>query len=250
MSIRVKILIVEDDVTTQERLAAVLSQFGYEVVGYSDSVAEALSMIQSRKPDLLLLDVHLGQEKATGIDLAREVRKFSDMPIIFLSVYQRQDYVQHAQFLGAHSYMTKPFREFDLRTAIDFAIQDYAQRGTPLNEPPVPKRDLFVLTADQAYQKVLVRDIAYVQAQGSSVDIYTLDGRKFTQSCNLKSFERQSNPTEPHLIRIHRSYLVNEAAIESLSRSYQLTLSNGEGLPVGKQFHASIKALLNIIWAD
>ena len=245
-----KIIIVEDDITTQERLASMLEGFGYEIAGLFDNISEALSVIRLNQPDLLLLDVHLGEKKPTGIDLAREVRKFSDMPIIFLSAYQHPNYARHAFDLGAHRYMTKPIREFELRMEVDFALKEYVEKSVQSRKAAEPLKDIFVLSANQTYRKILIKDIAYVEAQGSSVYIHTLDGKKFTQSCSLKSFEDQTNPSQPRLLRIHRSYLINTDAIESLSRSYELSLANGTHLSVGKKFHATIKDLLNIIWAD
>ena len=246
----IKLYLVEDDPTTQDRLSAVLRRMGYEVVGFTDNAKEALTDIQHLHPNLLLLDIHLGENQPTGIDLVRQIRHFSDVPIIFLTVYQRKDYAQFARFLGAHTYMTKPFREFDLKNAIDFALEDHRRKNLEKQQTPITKQDLFVLTADHAYKKLLVKDIAYVQAQGSSVDIHTLDGKKYTQSCSLKSFEAQTEATQPALLRIHRSYLVNVDSIESLSRSFQISLANGISLPVGKKFHGKVKELLNIIWAD
>ena len=249
-TIPLKILIVEDDITTQERLSTILSGLGYEIIGLFDAVEDALAVIRQSRPDLLLLDVHLGENKPTGIDLAREVRQFSDVPIIFLSVYKHPSYARNAFDLGAHRYMTKPIREFELQVEVDFAIRDYLEKIHYMSPRSEPHRDIFVLTAAQTYQKILIQDIAYVEAQGSSVHIHTLEGKKFTQSCSLKSFEDQTSLSDPKLIRIHRSYLVNSEKIESLSRSYELTLSNGTRLTVGKSFHSTVKQLLNIIWSD
>lgn len=69
-----KILIVEDQFIEANNLQMILEKAGFHVCGIARSVPIALDMVNSEKPDLVLLDIFL-QGNLTGIDLAKKLRK-------------------------------------------------------------------------------------------------------------------------------------------------------------------------------
>jgi two-component system, OmpR family, response regulator VicR len=77
-----RVLIVEDDTEVRRLLTQLLTLDGYEIATAFDS-AGALAEVASREPDLVLLDVVLGDED--GRDLLQELRRVSDVPVIFLT---------------------------------------------------------------------------------------------------------------------------------------------------------------------
>ena len=116
----VKILIVEDEKSILKLLHTVLSANDYDVVEAS-SGAEALSLITSHCPDLILLD--LGLPDMDGISLLGAVRKWSSMPIIVISARTHElDKVQ-ALDLGADDYITKPFGTSELLARIRMGLR-------------------------------------------------------------------------------------------------------------------------------
>ena len=101
-----KILVVDDDLNICELLRLYLTKEGYNVVIANDGVA-AVTMFQEESPSLVLLDIML--PKLDGWQVCREIRKFSETPIIMLTakgeVFDRVLGLE----LGADDYVVKPF---------------------------------------------------------------------------------------------------------------------------------------------
>lgn len=101
-----KVLIVDDDINICELLRLYLEKEGFAVVSVNDGEA-ALSAFKSEEPDIVLLDIML--PKLDGWQVCREIRKFSNTPIIMLSAKgETFDKVLGLE-LGADDYVTKPF---------------------------------------------------------------------------------------------------------------------------------------------
>lgn len=77
-SMKTKVLVLEDDPFTRLSLVAALSHFGFDVVIEEAAAGTALSRAKLARPDAAVLDLHLGKGP-TGIDVARELRKFNPM---------------------------------------------------------------------------------------------------------------------------------------------------------------------------
>ena len=120
MTVRDKILVIEDDKNISSLIRTILSTNGYEVITASHG-SEALSMIASHCPELLVLD--LGLPDMDGVELIESVRGWSNVPIIVVSArsYER-DKVQ-ALDLGADDYVTKPFSAEELLARIRVAMR-------------------------------------------------------------------------------------------------------------------------------
>ena len=101
-----KILVVDDDLNICELLRLYLTKEGYNVVIANDGVS-AVTMFQEERPSLVLLDIML--PKLDGWQVCREIRKFSETPIIMLTakgeVFDRVLGLE----LGADDYVVKPF---------------------------------------------------------------------------------------------------------------------------------------------
>ena len=101
-----KILVVDDDLNICELLRLYLTKEGYNVVIANDGVS-AVTMFQEESPNLVLLDIML--PKLDGWQVCREIRKFSETPIIMLTakgeVFDRVLGLE----LGADDYVVKPF---------------------------------------------------------------------------------------------------------------------------------------------
>ena len=101
-----KILVVDDDLNICELLRLYLTKEGYNVVIANDGVS-AVTMFQEESPSLVLLDIML--PKLDGWQVCREIRKFSETPIIMLTakgeVFDRVLGLE----LGADDYVVKPF---------------------------------------------------------------------------------------------------------------------------------------------
>ena len=101
------IAIVEDEPLIRANYVEALSRFGYEVRGYS-SRGEASTAFAQRMPELVIIDIGLGDEPEGGFDLCRELRaKASTLPIIFLTARDSDFDVISGLRLGADDYLSK-----------------------------------------------------------------------------------------------------------------------------------------------
>jgi len=120
-------LVVEDHPDNLLLITAVLRRAGYQAQR-AGSAEEALAQLQTRRPDLILMDIQLpGQD---GLSLTRQLRQergMADVPIIALSAHAMQDSRQEAEAAGCDGYITKPIdtRAFPEQLA---AILDSRQR--------------------------------------------------------------------------------------------------------------------------
>lgn len=101
-----KILMVEDELVIAENVCEHLQNWGYDA-RYAEDFAEVLSSFADFKPDLVLLDVNL--PRFNGFHWCSEIRKISDVPIIFLSSVSDNMNIVMAMNLGGDEYIEKPF---------------------------------------------------------------------------------------------------------------------------------------------
>jgi two-component system response regulator RegX3 len=114
------VLLVEDEQSFVDALEIGLSQEGFEVVVARDG-EEALLKFASSSPDLVLLDVML--PKMSGIDVCREIRKTSQVPIIMVTAKSEEIDTVVGLEVGADDYVTKPYRIRELVARMRAALR-------------------------------------------------------------------------------------------------------------------------------
>lgn len=110
-----QILLVEDDKTIALGLSYSLEEEGYGVT-LCHGATSALREIQSGRFDLAILDVSLPD--GNGYDICRAIKKASDTPVIFLTVYNEESNVVMGLDMGADDYVAKPFRLRELLSRV------------------------------------------------------------------------------------------------------------------------------------
>ena len=122
-----KILVVDDDLNICELLRLYLTKEGYNVVIANDGVS-AVTMFQEESPSLVLLDIML--PKLDGCQVCREIRKFSETPIIMLTAKgEIFDRVLGLE-LGADDYVVKPFDTKEIVARIKAVLRRSASSAT------------------------------------------------------------------------------------------------------------------------
>jgi len=102
-----RIAIVEDELLIRQNYTDALTRSGYDVAAFA-SRSDAISVLRTRLPDLVVLDIGLGDEADGGFTLCRELRALSaTLPIIFLSARDSDIDVVSGLRLGADDYVTK-----------------------------------------------------------------------------------------------------------------------------------------------
>lgn len=101
-----RILVVDDEKQIRRFLRTGLSVHGYDVIE-AESGAEALREASTKSPDLVVLDLQLGD--MDGLDVLQRIREWSSLPVLILSVRNREIEKVKALEIGADDYITKPF---------------------------------------------------------------------------------------------------------------------------------------------
>jgi two-component system, OmpR family, KDP operon response regulator KdpE len=126
------ILVIEDEAPLRRYLRTTLQSHGYRVEEAS-TTAEGKETLARTSPDLVLLD--LGLPDGDGLDLARELREWSKVPIIVVSARGREEDKIQALDLGADDYLTKPFATGELLARIRVALRHIAEVAGASVEP-------------------------------------------------------------------------------------------------------------------
>lgn len=146
------ILVVEDEEAFVEALTVGLKREGFRVQVARDG-AEALAVFDAVDPDLVLLDVML--PKVSGIDVCRELRSRSKVPIIMVTAKAAEIDTVVGLEVGADDYVTKPYRLRELVARMRAVL-----RRTPVSEPPVLSGESMTVgdvTIDPEGHEVVVR---------------------------------------------------------------------------------------------
>jgi DNA-binding response OmpR family regulator len=99
-----RVLVVDDEPGIGKILGIKLRFSGYDVIT-TTSGAEAIDLVRTQQPDIMLLDILMPE--VTGMDVLEQVRTFSQIPIIVFTGHP--DIVQFASKLGANDHVAKPF---------------------------------------------------------------------------------------------------------------------------------------------
>lgn len=116
-----RILIVEDEGLVARDLESMVRNLGYRVVGVCSSGEEAFRLINTRRPDLIIMDIVL-QGRMDGIKTADEIRRHYNLPIIFLTAHTDEATFQRAKVTNPLAFLHKPVEQKELLTVIEMAL--------------------------------------------------------------------------------------------------------------------------------
>ena len=133
MSYKAKILVVEDENIVAMDIRKILLDSGYEITSVITSGEEAIADVREQKPDLILMDIVL-KGKMTGIDAARIITQYFDIPIIYMTALATDDTLLEARSRESYGFLFKPFSANELNIAIEMAfINRGFQEGVSLS---------------------------------------------------------------------------------------------------------------------
>jgi len=132
------ILVVEDEWVVADQICSNLKDLGYTVCSTASTGDEALGRVEEHSPDLILMDIVL-KGKMDGIEAADRITSQFNIPVIYLTAYTNQEYIERAKQTKPFGYLVKPFKSNELHTNIEMAlhkhrvdkeIKDYLDRLT------------------------------------------------------------------------------------------------------------------------
>lgn len=232
---RIKTLILDDELHWQLVLRRMVeSHHLLELGGVFGSPLEALPALHSGEYDLVLLDVEFAE--INGIDFATSLE---NPPLIIFVTTHSQSALKSYEAEPV-DFLTKPVQMDRFLKAVD-KVQRRLEllHKTPVadvaTQEPVSDNEFFFVKEQNGYTKVKVEDILFVKSLENYIQIYTQDATHTT----LASLNFIEGKLGPKFMRIHRSYLVNLARIDTFTN--ETIIVRGHELPIGGQYLEQFK---------
>ncbi len=136
------ILIVDDSPTTSNLIKLHLVKLGYAIAGLAGSAEETLQLLEHVSPDLVLMDINLG-EGINGIEVADTIMNQYGIPVIYVTSYSDEQTLEAAKQSMPYGFINKPFRDKDLKVNIEIALtrsdadKQQNQQPSGISEPPL-----------------------------------------------------------------------------------------------------------------
>ncbi len=121
MTTPANILIVEDEGLVAYDLQSRLERLGYSVAGIADTAESAVALATEKRPDLILMDIHLAGG-SDGVEAAVEIHDKLGLPIIFLTAYADSGTLDRAAKVAPFGYIVKPFEEHTMAATVQMAL--------------------------------------------------------------------------------------------------------------------------------
>lgn len=117
----IAVMIVDDEPITRMDVKEILLKAGYEAKLEAGNGEAAVKLAYEFRPELVIMDVHM--PKLDGLKAASQLRKWYDPVIILLTSHYRREWSECAAQAGASGYVTKPFTEGGLLTAVEIGLE-------------------------------------------------------------------------------------------------------------------------------
>lgn len=213
---KLKILIVEDELVIAEDLKETLEELGYTVCGIAVSSKEALALIEEKSPDLALLDIQIKGGK-DGIELAAEINANFRLPFVMLTSHADIQTINRVKEVNPYGYLVKPFNEKEIFAVIELAMSNFSKEQIRKKEESQAQdfilNDSLFIRTNGMLVKIKLQDIIYLEADANYTQVFAKD-KKYVIRATLKDLEGKLDPNR--FIRIHKSYLINLAEIDSI----------------------------------
>jgi AmiR/NasT family two-component response regulator len=154
-----RIILAEDDTVIRMDLKEELQRQGYLVIGDVGDGLSAVNLARELRPDLLVMDIKMPE--MDGVTAAETLTREKLAPVVLLTAYSDEELIERARNAGVVHYVTKPWRQSDLKPAIEIALSRFRE----FREMETKARDL---EEHLATRKVVER------AKGVLMDKYKL----------------------------------------------------------------------------
>ncbi|MBN2541992.1 PAS domain S-box protein [bacterium] len=116
-----RIIIIEDESVIASQLSEWLNRTGYQVLATASKGEKAIKLAEKYKPDLILMDIVISG-KMDGIEVAQYVKEKYNIPVIFLTAYAEDEYINRAKGVEPLGFLVKPFQKDELSATLEIAF--------------------------------------------------------------------------------------------------------------------------------
>ncbi|GKT04376.1 LytTR family transcriptional regulator DNA-binding domain-containing protein [Furfurilactobacillus entadae] len=242
-----KVLVVDDEPLARDELTYLLTHNPLvRQVVQAETINEAIGLLLTTPMDLVFLDIALNNE--SGFDLADKLKQLATPPlVIFATAYD--NYAVQAFNVDAVDYVLKPFEQERIDQALTkaAAIRDAHEAGDKLQTTPAGVSGMISITEDDKTRVLRQDDLLTCFVENGELKLTTVTGQFHAHQTLSWLIDRL--PAD-QFMQIHRSIVVNLRAISEVepwfNHTYQITLINGDKVPVSRSFVKQMKQRLNM----
>jgi two-component system LytT family response regulator len=213
----IKTVIIDDEVKARETIKSMLNTYcpDVEVIVTASSVKEGIKVLEKSTPDLVFLDIKMGD--GTGFDLLRQLKDIKFF-LVFITAFE--EFAIRAIKFSALDYILKPLDPDELVSAVDKARQAIEKENVSTRiEALFDNLDLLnakskkiVLKTTSSVHIVNITDIVRCESEKNYTHFYTTDSEQITVSKTLKEYNEMLG--DYSFYRVHQSHLVNLAHVK------------------------------------
>lgn len=239
MKPRTTVYVLEDMAVSRIGLEAMLVKNDYEIAGSSAKAETAWDEIQGLAIDIILLDINLAGKK-NGIWLAQQIRKYLNIPIVFLTAYGDQKTLKEVLDIKPEGYLMKPYQEPTLMTTIAIALTNSLEKQQKHSALAIKEteNDVVHLKVGRKVVKLKPSAILFVKSEGNYVQI-TLATKRYVIRKKLTAFLEEL--PKGQFLQCHRRYIVNLKKIDVIGKE-TITIENFE-IPTSLKYRNCIEAI-------
>ena len=238
------ILIVEDDMIIAANLSLQLSQLGYEITGIESRGEEAVLHAQLNPPDIILMDINL-KGVLDGIETARKISEYREIPIIYLTANNDEATFNRAKDTCPRAFISKPFNKLDLQRSIALVaeqIRSETNGSKQENGEVAVLNDRVFIRNKGRMIKLLLEQILYIEADRNYCKLVTTSG-EYLVVCTLKTIEGELDTSR--FVRVHRSFMVNLAKLDVVAEAH-LEIAR-KTIPISKSYKEQLMSRLHTL---
>lgn len=240
----IKCIVVDDEPAAIENLTRVLKWYcdgEVEVKGIANNLDDALLLLEDITPDLIFLDVKMGDEN--GFMLLEKLRKDGNsVYVIFITGHS--EYAIPAMRNEAFDYLLKPVNPDDLKDSIARLKEKMARQSTPATKSS-DDSTLFLSVQDQVIA-CNIADIVRAESESNYTSFYFANGKKLMVAKTLGSFEEKLLPHR--FFRPHKSHLINLNLLKSYVRTEggYILMKDDSQVPLARNKRSAFFEILGI----
>lgn len=244
-----KAILIDDEISNLENLRILLEKhcLQVDIVATAQNVTDAVNAIEKHLPDLIFLDIQMGEQ--TGFDVLNLLPK-RNFEVIFVTAYDHYG-IQAVKF-AALDYLLKPVDIDELKTAINKAEQKLAAQTQTAQidfllqqiKTPQPTVSKIALPMQSEIRYIALSEIMRCEADNTYTFFFLTNNEKLLVSKSLKEYADLLKPNG--FLRTHQSHLVNPAFVKSWLKEDGgvLLLNSGEKIPISKPNKEVVKQAL------
>ena len=257
---KIKCLIIDDEPLARKRLQKLVADIPeFLPIGECGTGKEAIASIKELSPDFIFLDIQM--KDMTGFDVLKQLDPNDHPLIVFVTAYD--EYALKAFEFFAFDYLLKPFKKERFEVMARHVIKHFeVDQGSKLTERlvglmkyinrtntgrNVGVSERIAVRTGRAVTFVEVKDVKYIIASGSYIDIHTPEKTIVHRSSLNQLLEEVSTPS---LVRIHRSSIINLDCVSKVVRSqtgdYEVRMNDDKLLRVSKSYRNALQVALRM----